>query len=181
MKFRIMQAIFVTGPWFFKGKLAFGGLNFQEYSHHNSRALDLGLNTVCVFIFFLQTVSKYMNGLLNTKGGVLVFGVRPKTGIPLQPSFLQVPPFLQKAGLSSNRTWWPLAPSFCSRATRKSKFFHTNYQHWAHVNFPQSIALKRKLISTPLSFNPSPPPPALLSLTMELISYRLCQYYCDCM
>ena len=29
-----------------------------------------------------------MNGLLNTKGGVLVFGVQPKTGIPLQPSFL---------------------------------------------------------------------------------------------
>lgn len=74
-------------------KVAFAGLNFQENSHHNSRALDLCLNTVCVFIFFLQTVSKYMNGLLNTKGGVLVFGVRPKTGISLQPSFLKAPIF----------------------------------------------------------------------------------------
>ena len=79
-------------------KVAFAGLNFQEYSHHNSRALDLYLNTVCVFIFLLQTVSKYMNGLLNTKGGVLVFGVRPKTGIPLQPSFLKVPIFYKKQG-----------------------------------------------------------------------------------
>ena len=32
-----------------------------------------------------------MNGLLNTKGGVLVFGVQPRTGIPLQPSFLKAP------------------------------------------------------------------------------------------
>ncbi|CAH3156906.1 unnamed protein product [Porites lobata] len=29
---------------------------------------------------FKKVVSKYMNGLLNTKGGVLVFGVRPRTG-----------------------------------------------------------------------------------------------------
>ena len=95
---RIMQAIFLTGPWFFKVKVASARLNFQEYSHHNSRALDLCLNKVCVFIFFLQTVSKYMNGLLNTKGGVLVFGVRPRTGIPLQPSFLKAPIFYKMQG-----------------------------------------------------------------------------------
>ena len=165
MKFRIMQAIFLTGPLVFKVKVAFAGLHFQEYSHYNSGALDLCLNTVCVFIFFLQTVSKYMNGLLNTKGGVLVFGVRPKTGITLQPSFLQVPPFLQKAGLSSNRAWWPLTPNFGSPETRKSKFFHTDYQHWAPVNFSQSTALNRKSIYSPLlTFNPSPPPPSLIIL-----------------
>ena len=98
MKFRTMQAIFLTGPWFFKVKVASARLNFQEYIHHNSRALDLCLNKVCVFIFFLQTVSKYMNGLLNTKGGVLVFGVRPRTGIPLQPSFLKAPNFYKMQG-----------------------------------------------------------------------------------
>ena len=27
-----------------------------------------------------QILTKYVNGLLNTKGGVLVFGVRPNTG-----------------------------------------------------------------------------------------------------
>ena len=39
-----------------------------------------------------------MNGLLNTKGGVLVFGVRPRTGILLQPSFLKAPIFYKMQG-----------------------------------------------------------------------------------
>ena len=50
------------------------------------------------------------------------------------------------ARLCSNRAWWPLAPKFCSWATRKSYFFHTNHvlgtldftgsEHWAPFNFP---------------------------------------------
>ena len=49
-------------------------------------------------------------------------------------------------GLCSSRAQWPLAPNFCSRAIRKSYFFHTNHmlgtldftvsEHWAPFNFP---------------------------------------------
>ena len=55
------------------------------------------------------------------------------------------------AGVCSSRAWWPLAPNFCSRATRKSQIFHTNHmlgnldftvsEHWAPFNFPWSRAL----------------------------------------
>ena len=55
------------------------------------------------------------------------------------------------SGLCSSRARWPLAPNFCSRATRKSQIFHTNHmlgtldftgsEHWAPFNFPQSPAL----------------------------------------
>ena len=48
-------------------------------------------------------------------------------------------------GLCSGRAWWPLAPNFCPRATRKSQIFHTNHmlgapdftvlEHWAPFNF----------------------------------------------
>ena len=31
------------------------------------------------------------------------------------------------SGLCSSRAQWPLAPNFCSRATRKSQIFHTNH------------------------------------------------------
>ena len=31
------------------------------------------------------------------------------------------------SGLCSSRARWPLAPNFCSRATRKSQIFHTNH------------------------------------------------------
>ena len=51
-----------------------------------------------------------------------------------------------EAGLCSSRAWWPLAPNFCPRATRKSQIFHTNHmlgtldftvsEHWASFNFP---------------------------------------------
>ena len=53
--------------------------------------------------------------------------------------------------LCSNRARWPVAPNFCSRATRKSLPFHRNHmlgtldftssEHWAPFNFPQSTAL----------------------------------------
>ena len=29
--------------------------------------------------------------------------------------------------MCSSRAWWPLAPNFCLRATRKSQIFHTNH------------------------------------------------------
>ena len=32
-----------------------------------------------------------------------------------------------KAGLCCSKARWPLAPNFCSRATRKSQIFHTNH------------------------------------------------------
>ena len=48
-------------------------------------------------------------------------------------------------GLCSSRAQWSLAPNFCSRAIRKSYFFHTNHvpgtldftvsEHWAPFNF----------------------------------------------
>ena len=51
----------------------------------------------------------------------------------------------------SIRPQWPLAPNFCSWATRKSQIFHTNHmlstldftgsEHWAPFNFPESTAL----------------------------------------
>ena len=54
--------------------------------------------------------------------------------------------FRQHSGLCSSRARWPLAPNFCSRATRKSQIFHTNRmlstldftvsEHWAPFNFP---------------------------------------------
>ena len=54
-------------------------------------------------------------------------------------------------GLCSSRAWWPLAPNFCSRATRKSQIFHTNHmlgtqhitgsEHWAPFYFPHRTAL----------------------------------------
>ena len=31
------------------------------------------------------------------------------------------------SGVCSSRAWWPLAPNFCPRATRKSQIFHTNH------------------------------------------------------
>ena len=34
---------------------------------------------------------------------------------------------LPRPGLCSSRAWWPLAPNFSSRATRKSQIFHTNH------------------------------------------------------
>ena len=47
--------------------------------------------------------------------------------------------------LCSSRAWWPLAPNFCPRATRKSQIFHTNHMldtldftvsgHWAPFSF----------------------------------------------
>ena len=48
-------------------------------------------------------------------------------------------------GLYSSRARWPVAPNFCSWATRKSYYFHanhmlraldfTNSEHWAPLNF----------------------------------------------
>ena len=33
----------------------------------------------------------------------------------------------QRAGLCSSRARWPMVPNFCSQATRKSYYFHTNH------------------------------------------------------
>ena len=53
--------------------------------------------------------------------------------------------------LCSSRAQWPLAPNFCSWATRKSYVLHTDHmlgtldftvsELWAPNNFPQSTAL----------------------------------------
>ena len=61
-------------------------------------------------------------------------------------SFVCILYFLEWSRLCSNRVRWPLAPNFCSWATRKSYFFHTNHmlgnldftgsEHWAPFNFP---------------------------------------------
>ena len=74
------------------------------------------------------------------------------TGRKAPPLFLLSQPFIWLAslqdlfspiGVCSSRT---LAPNFCSWATRKSQFFHTNHmlgtldftgsEHWAPFNFP---------------------------------------------
>ena len=61
--------------------------------------------------------------------------------------------FQYTAGLYSGSAWWPVAPNFCSWATRKSYFFHTNHmlgasdftssEHWASFSFSWSTALTR--------------------------------------
>ena len=75
-------------------------------------------------------------------------------GVPL-PHPLKSPAIPPKgcsySGLCSSRAWWPLAPNFCPRATRKSQIFHTNHtlgtldftdsEDWPPFNFPQSTAL----------------------------------------
>ena len=61
-------------------------------------------------------------------------------------SICQQKNFVIATGLYSSRARWPVAPTFCSWATRKSYYFHANHmlgaldftssERWAPFNFP---------------------------------------------